>query len=48
MVSTEDGQKLAESWGCAFQECSAKADENIGAQDVYQRRRRIGIHRASI
>jgi hypothetical protein len=29
-VTTAQGQALAAEWGCAFVECSAKVDHNIG------------------
>nr|AVV26999.1 Rheb2 [Eukaryota sp.] len=30
-VTKEEGQKLAEEWGCPFVECSAKNNENVSA-----------------
>ena len=31
-ITTEEGRKLAEEWGCVFIECSAKHNDNIGAE----------------
>lgn len=30
VISTEEGKALAQEFGCAFVECSAKHNENVG------------------
>lgn len=36
-VNFEEGKALADSWGCAFVETSAKENENIGMSVIFKR-----------